>query len=167
MNLRNITRMVLVLVLATGVSTTAWAQYTGGGTGGSMPGTTYNNGGYGHGAAIGIGAAAAAAVVGIALYVHHKHSVKEARASVSGCTQISNQRVSLMDDKNKRVYSLANAGEYLKTGERVELAGYTSTDRSGAHVFTIQSLTKDWGSCVSEASLQLQPTAGYAHGGQR
>jgi hypothetical protein len=170
MNLRYLTRMLMVLFLATGVAMTASAQYTGGGTagGGTMPGTTYNNGsGYGHGAAIAVGVGAAAAVAGIVLYVHHKHSVKASRASISGCTQVADHRAILLDDTDKRVYSLANTGEYLKTGERVDLAGYKSTDSSGTRVFTVQSLVNDWGSCRSQATLLPERTLSSGQGGQR
>ena len=132
-----------------------------------MPGTTYTNTGYGHGAAIGIGVGAAAAVAGIALYVHHKHALKKKEASISGCTRIADHRATLLDEKDKRVYSLANTGEFLKSGERVELAGYASTDSSGSRIFTVQSLTNDWGSCGSDLSFQAEPALGVAQGGQR
>ncbi len=133
-----------------------------------MPGTTYNGGkGYGNGAAIGIGVGAAAAVAGIALYIHHKHSLKKKEASISGCTQVSEHRATLLDERDKRVYSLENTGEYLKTGERVELAGYASTDSSGARVFTVQSLTNDWGSCRSQASLRPELGSAPDQAGQR
>lgn len=170
MKYRYVTRTLLVLSLAAGVCLSARAQYPGGGTagGGAMPGTTYNGGkGYGSGAAIGIGVGAAAAVAGIALYIHHKHSLKKKEASISGCTRVADHRATLLDDQDKRVYSLANTGDFLKGGERVELSGYKSTDGSGTRVFTVQSLVNDWGSCRSQASLRPEVGSAPDQAGQR
>ena len=120
-------------------------------------------GGYGHGAAIGIGVGVAVAVVGIALYVHHKNSKKNkaapAHASVVGCTQVANDGVTLLDEKEKRVYSLVAAGMDLKSGERVELTGNEAVDSSGKRIFTVQTLTRNLGFCGAETVLNIAPAA--------
>ena len=121
------------------------------------------SGGYSHGAAIGIGVGAAAAVVGIVLYVHHKHSKENKatpfHASVVGCTRIAGDGMTLLDEKEKKVYSLVAAGMDLKSGELVELTGNETADSSGKRIFRVQTLTKHFGPCGTEAALNVAPAA--------
>ena len=122
------------------------------------------SGGYGHGAAIGIGVGVAAvAVVAIALYVRHRHSMKNKatpfHASVVGCTQVANDGAALLDEKEKKVYSLVAAGMDLKSGERVELTGNEAVDSSGKRIFTVQTLTRSLGFCGAETVLNIAPAA--------
>ena len=121
------------------------------------------SGSYGNGAKIGIGVGVAAAVVGIALYVHHKRSMKNKaapfHASVVGCTQVANDGATLLDEKEKKVYSLVAAGMDLKSGERVELTGNKAVDSSGKRIFTVQTLTRNLGFCGAETALNIAPAA--------
>ena len=122
------------------------------------------SGGYGHGAAIGIGVGVAVSVVAIALYVHHKNSKKNKatpfHSSIVGCTQVANDRATLLlDEKEKKVYSLVAAGMDLKSGERVELTGNKAVDSSGKRIFTVQTLTRNLGFCGAETALNIAPAA--------
>lgn len=122
------------------------------------------SGGYGKGKAIGIGVGVAAAVVGITLYVRHKRSMKNKaapfQASVVGCTQLANDGATLLlDEKEKKVYSLVAAGMDLKSGERVELTGNKAVDSSGKRIFTVQTLTRNLGFCGAETALNIAPAA--------
>lgn len=119
---------------------------------------------YGNGAKIGIGVGVAAAVVGIALYVRHTRSAKNKttpfHASVVGCTQAANNGATLLlDEKEKKVYSLVVAGMDLKSGERVELTGNKAVDSSGKRIFTVQTLTRNLGFCGAETALNIAPAA--------
>ena len=119
---------------------------------------------YGHGAAIGAGVGIAVGVVAIALYVHHKHSMQNKtapdHASVVGCTQVANNGVTLLDEKDKKVYSLVAAGMDLKSGERVELTGKEVVDSAGKRIFTVETLSRNLGFCGgAETALSLAPVA--------
>ncbi len=123
-----------------------------------------SGGGYGKGKAIGIGVGVAAAVVGITLYVRHKRSMKNKaapfQASVVGCTQVANDGATLLlDEKEKKVYSLVAAGMDLKSGEQVELTGNKAVDSSGKRIFTVQTLTRNLGFCGVESALNIAPAA--------
>lgn len=105
MRRHELVRIILVSVLSTAISATAFAQYgggTGGGTGSGMGGGTGTgtgsgtgtgttsstyvapSGGYSSGKAIGIGVGVAAAVaVGVVLYIHHRHKVAASHNSGS------------------------------------------------------------------------------------
>jgi hypothetical protein len=164
MTMRSLRRLFLVVSLCVGVSIPALAQTYPGGTGtGSGTGSTtgtYTSKSYGNGAAIGIGVGAAAAAVGIALYVHHKHSMKANHATVIGCTQVAGEQTTLLDEKEKKVYSLTDAGSSLMSGERVELAGEKSMDSSGKRIFKVRTMTRNLGPCGAEMSLQSGPGLG-------
>jgi hypothetical protein len=119
---------------------------------------------YGHGAAIGAGVGIAVGVAAIALYVHHKHSMQNKAAhpsaSIVGCTQVANNGVTLLDEKDKKVYSLVAAGMDLKSGERVELTGNETVDRAGKRIFTAETLSRNLGFCGgAETTLNLAPVA--------
>ena len=119
--------------------------------------------GYGNGAKIGIAVGVTAAVVGIALYVHHRNSKKSKAApfhsSVVGCTQFANDRMTLLDEKEKKVYSLVAAGMEVKSGERVELTGNKAVGDSGKRIFTAHTLTRNLGFCGAKTALNVAPAA--------
>jgi len=136
---------------------TASAQY-GGGTGGTGTGTGTGTGGttnstgaysYGSGKAIGIGVGAAAgAAVGIALLVHHHHVVAaRSEASVVGCTQPMLNGIALKNEKDDLTYTLVSGGTKLSPGERVELKGVVSDDKSGVHAFRVHDVVNNFGAC--------------------
>ena len=120
--------------------------------------------GYGSGKAIAIGAGVAVAVVAVALYVRHTRSTKNKttpfHASVVGCTQVANDGATLLlDEKEKKVYSLVAEGMDLRSGERVELKGNKAVDSSGKRIFTVQTLTRNLGFCGAETALNIAPAA--------
>jgi hypothetical protein len=108
-----------------------------GATGGGSTGYT---GGYGSGKAIGIGvgAAAGAAVAVVLLVRHHHHTSSQTKAQtyVTGCTQSTQDRISLTNEKDNQTYSIATDSKHLKAGERMALKGvFVPTEGSGNPVF--------------------------------
>ena len=132
------TRLVVAVSLVFGISATALAQYGGGG--GSSSGGTYSSGGYKSSTGIAIGAGAAAGVA-IAYLALHK-------TSVVGCVESSTDGVKLMNEKDRKTYSLAPGSEDLKPGQRVELKGKKTKESSGKLSFQVQKLAKDYGACA-------------------
>ena len=149
-----------ILLFCLAVATSASAQYPGGGTGGTggtgSGGTgSYGSGGYGsNGKAIGIGVGAAAgAAVGIALLVHHHHvKASSQQASLVGCTQSSINGLALRNEKNDVTYSILSSGTDLQPGQRVELQGVASDNKSGNRTFSVHKLVTNFGACGSAST---------------
>jgi len=154
------------------LSAAASAQYGGGGTGGTggtgsgstgSGGYTAPPGGYGSGKAIGIGVGAAAgAVVAVVLLVRHHHhtsSQTQTQTYITGCTQSTQDRISLTNEKDNQTYSIATDSKSLKAGERLALRGVVvPTEGSGNPVLQMQSLIKDYGACgATSASNSTSP----------
>jgi hypothetical protein len=157
-------RVTGVLLFCLAAGTTASAQYGGGGTG-TMGGTgttgATSNGGYGSssGKAIGIGVGAAAgAAVGIALLVHHHHAAARSEASIVGCTQPVMNGISLKNEKDAQTYTILAGGTALQPGERVELKGVASDDKSGTHAFRVHSLVNNYGACGAISAAAQEST---------
>ncbi len=139
-------RTFLLLLLCLFLPAIAFAQAPYGGTGTSGTGTGgTSTGSYGSGAAIGIGVGAAAAV-GIAILALHGH------ASMVGCVQSASEGNALVDEKDKRSYSLAGSSMSLKPGQRVEVKGKKTKDSSGNRVFQVQKVARIYGSCNGESA---------------
>ncbi len=118
--------------------------------------------GYGSGKAIAIGAGVAVAVVAVALIVRHNRSANKKatpfHASIVGCTKAaSDGGTLLLDEREKKVYSLLAEGLDLKSGERLELIGNKAVDRSGKRIFTVQSLSRNMGFCGAKSALNIPP----------
>ncbi len=160
---RNLIRLVLPFLLCMTIAATASAQYGGGGSMGST-GTTsgYSNGGYSSHTGLAIGVAAAAAgAVGLIYYLHHKHAQAKnstgyrqtTTSSLAGCTAATEGGLVLVDQKEKRTYSLVGASPTLSAGERIEMTGQKSIDPSGNRIFRVQSLVANEGSCKPDSGL--------------
>ena len=143
-----------ILLFCLAAATSASAQYGGGsgGTGGTGgTGSTGSSGyGSGNGKAIGIGVGAAAgAAVGIALLVHHQHAKAKPQASLVGCTQSFMNGISLKNEKDDLTYTLISSGTALQPGQRVELTGVASGEKSAIRTFSVHKLINNFGACGS------------------
>ena len=150
---RFLVRLVLGGSLCAVISASAFGQYGGGGMGGGTgSGTTTAGvytpprGGYSSATGIGIGAGVAAGAAVLYLVMHN-------RASLVGCVQSGNDRTTLINEKDKRTYSLVAGNTDLKAGERVALKGKKLKDTSGNRSFKVQKLAKDFGVCGRESAL--------------
>ena len=124
-------RSVLALTLASLISGTAMAQYPGGGTG---------SGSYGSKAAI-IGGVAAGSAVGVGLIYWKLHN----RARVQGC--VSDGGDKLVSDNH--TYTLTNTNDQVRAGDRVELLGKKTVDKSGEPTFEVYKMTRSLGQCTA------------------
>ena len=166
MRSQGLAKVTGVLFVCLAVCATASAQYGGGGMGGTAAGTggstnPNNTGSYssGSGKAIGIGVGAAAgAAVGIALLVHHHHAAANTEASVVGCTQSMMNGITLKNEKDDLTYTIVSGGPAVHPGERVELKGVVSDDKSGIHAFRVHSLVSNFGACGSTSAMAAKPT---------
>ena len=152
---RNLLRLALGISLCLAMSTSAFAQYGGGGTGGTSSGTyTAPSGGYSSGTGIAIGVAAAAGV-GILIYALHHRGASQNQASLVGCTQAGagGEGTTLVNEKDKEAYTLVAGSTDIKPGERVELTGKKTQDGSGKRTFQVQKLAKDYGPCKTETAV--------------
>src|SRR5713101_8089233 len=116
-----VTRLAGILLLAT----TAFAQYGGGGTPGTTPGSPSSTPSYGHAKAIGIGVGAAAAGVGVAYLITHRAS------KVTGCTEMADDGLHLTDEKTNRTLTVLPGPANITVGERVELKGKIRKNAAG------------------------------------
>ncbi len=177
---RWLVRFTGIATLCLALSAAASAQYGGGGSGGTggtgsgstgSGGYTAPSGGYGSGKAIGIGvgAAAGAAVAVVLLVRHHNHTSSQAQAQtktqtqtyVTGCTQSTQDRISLTNEKDNQTFSIVTDSKSLKAGERFALKGVVvPTEGSGNPVFQMQILIKDYGACgATSASNSTSPNS--------
>lgn len=145
-----------ILLFCLAAATSASAQYGGGtgGTGGTgaTGGSTGSSGyGSGNGKAIGIGVGVAAgAALGIGLLVHHHHvKANSQQASLVGCTQSTINGLALRDEKNDVTYTLLSRGTSLQPGQRVELEGVASDNKSGYRTFSVHRFVTNFGACGS------------------
>jgi hypothetical protein len=80
--------------------------------------------------------------VGLAIYfVHRGHT------SLKGCVQQTDNGFSLKA-KDGNVYSLVNAPNEVKAGERFSLRGHKTKSPSG-HTFRVDHISRDYGACSS------------------
>jgi hypothetical protein len=167
---RWIVRFAGISTICLAVCAAASAQYGGGGaTGGSgmgstggAPGYVAPSAGYGSGKAIGIGvgAAAGAAVAVILLVRHHHHAANNAQAYVTGCTESVQNGITLTSEKDYQTYSIVSNDKSLKAGERMTLKGsVVSVDGSANPSFQVQSLVKDFGSCVQASTSNFSSSS--------
>ena len=170
---RWLVRFTGIATLCLAMSAAASAQYGGGGTGGTgtgggstgSGGYTAPPGGYGSGKAIGIGvgAAAGAAVAVVLLVRHHHHTSSQTQAQtyVTGCTQSTQDKITLTNEKDSQTYSIVPDSKSLKAGERLALRGVVvPTEGSGTPVLQMQSLIKDYGACgATSASNSTSPNS--------
>lgn len=139
-------RLGVLIPVALLLSVPLFAQYGGGGTGGTTgTGTGTATGSstpsYGHGKAIGIGVGAGAAgAVGVYLLVRRG-------SSVTGCVQTADDGLHLTDDKTKRTFSVMPSGTTLVPGQHVQLRGKIRKDKAGAESFQAKKLVKNLGAC--------------------
>ena len=115
----------------------------------STGGYTPPSGGYSSGTGIAIGAGAAAGVALAYLALH--------KSSVVGCIEPSADGMKLMNEKDKKTYSLEGHRGDLKPGERVQLRGKRTKSNAGDLAFHVQKLSKDYGPCNAEAASNLAP----------
>src|ERR1700676_2722100 len=148
--LRHVPKMALGIFLATFLSSSAFAQYGGGGTGmgtgtPGTPGYVPPKNGYGSGKAVGIGVGAAAGVGGLFLALHH-------HGAVTGCVRQTDDGLRLVDEKKNKSYSLEPGSVDVKAGDRVQLKGKKSSANGGSAMFEPTKLVKSLGSCGAEAA---------------
>lgn len=133
-----------ILAAALVISTSAFAQYPGGGgMGGGMPGSpTYTpHGSYSSTGPAVAGAAGGAAAIGGFLYWKHHY-----RARLRGCVAGDGEK--LVSDTDNQTYSLENKQDKtLKPGERMELLGTKRKSEAGEPTFEVRKLGKDFGAC--------------------
>jgi hypothetical protein len=103
-------------------------MYFGGGTSGD----------YGMGQALGIAAGVAVVVGVVYLVVHERHTI-------TGCVQAVDGTSTLVDEKEKRKYTLI--GSALQTGERLKLRGKRVKENDGNLTFRVERITNDYGAC--------------------
>jgi hypothetical protein len=90
------------------------------------------------------GAGAAVAVIVILIYHEtHKHH------NITGCISSGADRLSVVNEKDNKVYVLSGDSGSLKAGERVTLNGRQLKDSSGAPGFRVEKLERDYGACHS------------------
>ena len=150
-------RITGILLFCLAAATSASAQYGGGGTGGTggtgaTGGSTGSSGyGSGNGKAIGIGVGVAAgAALGIGLLVHHHHvKTNSQQASLVGCTQSTINGLALKNEKNDVTYTILSSGSALQPGQRVELQGVASDEKSGLRTFSVHKVVTNFGACGS------------------
>ena len=143
---KHLLKMALGIFLATFMSSSAFAQYGGGGTGmgtgtPGTPGYVAPKNGYGSGKAVGIGVGAAAGVGVLFLALHHN-------GEVTGCVRQSDDGLRLVDEKKNKSYSLEPGSVDVKAGERVQLKGKKSSGTAGAEMFEPTKVVKNLGSCA-------------------
>jgi hypothetical protein len=153
-----------ILLFCLAAAASASAQYGGGGTGGTgtgTGGTGSSSYGSGNGKAIGIGVGAAAgAAVGIGLLVHHHHVV-QARSQVAlvGCTQSLMNGLTLKNENDNVTYTILSRGTSLHPGQRVELTGVVSDEKSDLRTFKVHQLINNFGACGSTSAAAQKPAA--------
>src|SRR6266404_2276762 len=145
--LSHLPRVGLGIFLATFLSSSALAQYGGGGTGmGTGPGTpgyVAPKNGYGSGKAVGIGVGAAAGVGVLFLALHH-------HGAVTGCVRQTDDGLSLVDEKKNKSYALETNSVAVKPGDRVQLKGKKANGKDGGQMFQPTKVVKNLGSCGAE-----------------
>jgi len=147
---KHLLKMAPGVFLATFLSSSAFAQYGGGGTGmgtgtPGTPGYVAPKSGYGSGKAVGIGVGAAAGVGVLFLALHR-------RGGVTGCVRQSDDGLRLVDEKKNKSYSLEPGSVDVRAGERVQLKGKKSSGTAGAEMFQPTKVVKNLGSCGAEAA---------------
>jgi hypothetical protein len=91
-----------------------------------------------------VGAGAAVAVIVIVIYHEtHKHH------KITGCVSSGADRLSVVNEKDNKVYILSGESGSLRAGERVTLKGRKLKDSSGAPGFRVEKLERDYGACHS------------------
>jgi hypothetical protein len=91
------------------------------------------------GVVIGIVMVGVALAVGITLLIlHEKHKTAE----ITGCVASGATGMTVMDEKDKRVYSLSGDPVGVKPGDRIVLEG-----RRRGIIFDVRSVIKDFGVC--------------------
>ncbi len=136
----NLQRATVMLTLLALIPATAIAQYGGGMGGGTGPYPAGTHPSYGSKGAVIGGVAGGAAGAGL-LYFALRN-----RATLTGC--VGGDGDKLVNEKDNRTYTLANKGDALRPGERVEVRGKKTKDESGEPVFQVHKMTKDLGSCT-------------------
>lgn len=158
-------RVTGCFLLCLSLCATTSAQYggrTSPGTGSAGMGST-SPGGYGSGSgkAIGIGVGVAAgAAVAVVLLVHHHHAAARSENSVIGCTRSESSGISLTNEKDNQSYRIVSDRTPLQPGDRVELKGIAADEGTGAHVFRVQSLVKNYGTCRPTSAVMEPSGAG-------
>jgi len=153
----NSLRLGLGICLGLFLSSSAFAQYPGGGGmgGGGTPGTpgyVPPKGGYGSGKAIGIGVGAAAAGAGVLYLALHHHG------GVTGCIMKTDDGLSVVDEKKNKSYAIEPGSVALNAGDRVELKGKKSSGKEGTQTFQAKKLVKNLGSCSAQPAVTAAAT---------
>ncbi len=93
------------------------------------------------GAIVGVGIALVVTVI----VVHQLHK----RRTITGCINMKENRMSVTDDKDKRIYILAGNTAGIKPGERITLQGKKGRPEGidKTLVWEAQMVTKDLGVC--------------------
>jgi hypothetical protein len=87
----------------------------------------------------GIVVVSAAVVVGVVLIVlHEKHKTR----AITGCVISGAGGMSVIDDKDKRIYALSGDPVGIKPGDRMTMEG-----RRRGNIFEARSVMKDLGVC--------------------
>jgi len=152
-----------ILLFCLAAAASASAQYGGGtgGTGTGTGGTGTSSYGSGNGKAIGIGVGAAAgAAIGIGLLVHHHHVVQaKSEVALVGCTQSMINGLTLKNENDNVTYTILSHRNELQAGQRVELRGVVSDEKSDVRAFRVHQLINNFGACGSTSVATQKPAA--------
>lgn len=82
-----------------------------------------------------------AAATGLILYFTLR------KPAIVGCVQSADGTSSLIDERDKRTYSLAGNSLNLKAGERLKLKGKKIKEKEGKFTFRVKKVVHDYGAC--------------------
>ena len=82
-----------------------------------------------------------AGVTGLILYFTLR------KPAIVGCVHSAEGTTSLVDERNKRTYTLAGDHVSLKAGERVKLKGKKLKEKDGRFTFSVKTVDKNYGAC--------------------
>ena len=103
---------------------------------------------------VAVGAGVGLAVTAAAVHNHNEHTLK-------GCVSAGSNGLQLLNDKDKKTYSLVGVTAGIKDGERVKLHGEKKEKHKHDPVnreFLVEKTTKDLGPCQLTGDSQT-PTA--------
>jgi len=137
---RTLQGLITGVVLIAFTSSSAVAQYPGGGVAPS----------YGNKGAV-IGGVAAGVAVGAGLIYWKTRS----HAKLQGC--VAGDGDKLVSEKDKQTYSLTNKqNQSLKPGERVELLGKKTKNAAGEPTFEVHKMSRNLGQCTVADTAELR-----------
>jgi len=137
MTQKSIWRGVLIAVLSVALATAAWADSP------RLAANLSSGGGFqklGEEVVIGIAVAAVVVVVVVVVLVKHRPQ------KITGCINSGANGMSVLDEKDKRIYTLSGSVAGVKAGDRMTLEGKRKP-AGQALVFEAHKVGRDFGAC--------------------